>query len=266
MLMNTKNLKGLVVRASDGELGTVDKLYFDDDTWGIRYLTVSTGGWLGGREVLISPISIRAVDWQAQRLDVTLTMAQVENSPAIDTHEPVSRQHEAAYLGYYGYPDYWGGPHLWGPSFYPAGLALPTGAAIQAVADRISKEPMDSHLRCTEALEGYSIDAVDGGIGHVCGFVFDDYAWAIRYVEVATKLWLPGKRVLFSPGWVQRVSWPESKFVVGLTREAIQEGPAYTESRPITREYENQLYAHYGRPAYWLFEGDHRPAFVYDQV
>jgi hypothetical protein len=30
MLMNASELKGLIVCASDGELGTVDELYFDD--------------------------------------------------------------------------------------------------------------------------------------------------------------------------------------------------------------------------------------------
>ena len=60
MFTNTKDLKGLVIRASDGELGTVDQVYFDDQTWAIRYFTVETGGWLGGRQVLISPMSISA--------------------------------------------------------------------------------------------------------------------------------------------------------------------------------------------------------------
>jgi len=57
-----------------------------------------------------------------------LTKKQVENSPNIDTHQPVSRQHEAAYLGYYGYPYYWDGPNLWGPGFYPVGFAVPATA------------------------------------------------------------------------------------------------------------------------------------------
>jgi len=65
MLTNTMHLKGFVIRATDGELGTVDDFYFDDETWAIRYLTVDTGGWLGGRRVLISPISIINTDWQA---------------------------------------------------------------------------------------------------------------------------------------------------------------------------------------------------------
>src|ERR1022692_2922237 len=115
MLTNATHLKGLVIRATDGELGTVDQLYFDDETWAIRYLTVNTGGWLGGRQVLISPISVVKADWQAKRLDVALTKKQVENSPDIDAQRPVSRQYEAEYFGYYGYPYYWDGPNLWGP-------------------------------------------------------------------------------------------------------------------------------------------------------
>ncbi len=115
MLTNAVHLKGLAIQATDGEIGTVDQFYFDDETWAIRYLTVESGGWLDDRRVLISPISVVNTDWQAKRLDVALTKQQVENSPNIDTHRPVSRQHEAAYLGYYGYPNYWGGTYLWGP-------------------------------------------------------------------------------------------------------------------------------------------------------
>src|SRR3984885_4236237 len=131
MLRNAKDLHGFAIRATDGELGTVDELYFDDETWAIRYLTVETGGWLGGRQVLISPISVVGTEWQARRLDVALTKNQVENSPNIATHQPVSRQHEAAYYGYYGYPYYWEGPYLWGPAFYPSALAIPTTASTE---------------------------------------------------------------------------------------------------------------------------------------
>src|ERR1700679_3817287 len=104
MLTNATFLKGLVIHATDGDLGTVDQFYFDDETWAIRYLTVETGGWLGGREVLISPFSVVHTDWQSRRLNVALTKKQVENSPDINTHQPVSRQHKANFLGIYGNP------------------------------------------------------------------------------------------------------------------------------------------------------------------
>jgi hypothetical protein len=261
MLTNTSQLKGLTILATDGELGTVDQFYFDDETWAIRYLTVETGGWLGGRQVLISPFSVLHADWQAKRLDVALTKKQVENSPDIDTHLPVSRQHEAAYLGYYGYPYYWGGPYLWGPALYPAGLAIPATASMDAMAERIQKESPDSHLRSSAAVTGYHIEAADGEIGHVYGFLMDDEAWAIRYIEVATRNWWPGKKVLVSPAWVERVSWTESRVYVGLSREAIKNAPDYADSTPITREYENRLHLHYGRPPYWLHEAERESSF-----
>src|SRR5580692_11818972 len=122
MFTTSKELKGLVVRGTDGELGTVNDLYFDDLTWAVRYLTVGTGGWLGERETLITPMSVAGVDWQSKRLDVALTKKQIENGPDIDTHKPVSRQQEAAYLSYYGYPYYWEGPYLWGSAYFPIGL------------------------------------------------------------------------------------------------------------------------------------------------
>jgi hypothetical protein len=261
MLAKTTLIKGFAIHATDGELGTVDDFYFDDDTWAIRYLTVETGGWLGGRQVLISPISVADTDWQASRLNVALTKKQVENSPDINTHQPVSRQHEAAYLGYYGYPNYWEGPYLWGPALYPAGLAVPPTRSTVAMAEAIRRESPDSHLRSAAAVTGYDIDATDGEIGHVKGFVMDDQAWAIRYIEVATRNWWPGKKVLVSPSWIERVSWAASKVYVGLTREAIQGAPEYLESAPITRTYEDSLYFHYGRPPYWLREAQHESSF-----
>jgi hypothetical protein len=261
MLTNLTFLKGLVVQATDGELGTVDQCYFDDETWAIRYLTVETGGWLSGRQVLISPFSVTQVDWPSRRLDVSLTKKQVQNSPDINTHQPVSRQHEAEYNRYYGYPYYWGGPYLWGPEYYPEGLAIPRATSTDVTEDATYGESSDSHLRSTVGIAGYHIDATEGEIGHVDGFVIDDEAWAIRYIEVATRKWLPGKKVLVSPAWIERVSWADSKVYVALSRDAIKHAPEYIVSRPLTRDYEERLYLHYGRPPYWLHEAKHKPSF-----
>jgi hypothetical protein len=258
MFTNARNLKGLVIRATDGELGAVDQLYFDDETWGIRYLTIKTGSWLNDREVLISPMSVLHADWQVRRLDVSLTRKQVENSPSIDTRKPVSRQHEAEFSDYYGYPYYWGGPYVWGPGVYPVGILARPSVASQATAERIRKESTDSHLRSTETVTGYRIETKDGEIGHVDNFIVDDEVWALCYIEAATRNWWPGKKVLFSPAWVERVSWNDSSLYVGLTREAIQNCPEYIDSTPITREYENRIYFHYGRPPYWLDESKYK--------
>ena len=119
MLRNVKDLRGYAIRATDGVIGHVDDFYFDDEGWAIRYLVVDTGRWLPDRQVLISPVLIGHPDWSARLLPVFLTKAQLKSSPDIDTKRPVSRQHEAAYHGYFGYPYYWGGAGLWGMGAYP---------------------------------------------------------------------------------------------------------------------------------------------------
>src|ERR1700734_4120928 len=114
MLRDSKNLEGCSIGATDGTIGEVKDLYFDDDAWVIRYLVVATESWLLGRKVLISPFALSETQWEQKLLRATLTQEQVKNSPDIDTDMPVSRQHEMEYLKYYSYPSYWGGAALWG--------------------------------------------------------------------------------------------------------------------------------------------------------
>jgi hypothetical protein len=260
MLTNATFLKGLAIQATDGTIGKVDDLYFDDENWAIRYLTVDTGHWLEGRQVLISPHSVTYVDWDARRLDVSITKGQVEKSPDVDTHQPISRQHESEYFGYYGYPYYWGGPYLWGPDYYPSGMIPGPNSLSKANPQAI--KGADSHLRSSKAITGYHVEASDGEIGHLDGFIVDDKDWAIRYIEIATRDWLPGKKVLLSPEWIDRVSWADTNVYVGLSKQAIKSAPEYIVSRPLTRELETELHDHYGRPPYWSHIREHAIGFA----
>jgi hypothetical protein len=124
-------------------------------------------------------------------------------------------------------------------------------AEAEELQARAGRDPADSHLRSTEAVTGYHIEAADGEIGHVRDFIVDDETWAIRYLEVDTQNWWPGKKVLVSPQWINRVSWANSKVYVDLTRETIRNGPEWVESIPVTREYEHRLYDYYARSPYW---------------
>src|SRR5437762_11014051 len=107
MLISVKDLVGFNLAATDGAIGEVEACYFDDQHWTVRYLVVDTGGWLSGRQVLISPIALGETDWPDRRLHVKLTRQQVENGPDIDTDRPVSRQQEMDYYQYYRWPAAW---------------------------------------------------------------------------------------------------------------------------------------------------------------
>ena len=129
MLRMASHLKGTSIAATDGAIGSVQDLYFDDHSWTIRYLVVDTGTWLPGRQVLISPRSIMAVTDEA-KIPVSLTKSQVENSPSTEVDKPVERQYEQH--PDYGYPYYWTGPYRWGATPSPAeGVRDPRGGGRQ---------------------------------------------------------------------------------------------------------------------------------------
>jgi len=248
MLNKAKTLESYKLESLNGPIGKVKEFYFDDRYWTIRYLVAETGNWLVSRQVLISPYAVTDVNGPAKSIATDLTKAQIEASPPLESHKPVSHQYEEAYYGHYGYPVYWGGPFSWGSSPF-------------MVRDREQwakpgqkNENWDRHLRSTFGVSGHHIQALDGEIGHVQDFIIDDKTWAIRYLVVDTHNWLSGKKVLLSPQWIERVSWHERKVLVNLDRETIKQSPAYEGEAELTREYEAKLHQHYQRKGYWIDE------------
>ena len=248
MLDKAKTLEGYKLHSLDGEIGKVKEFYFDDQYWTIRYLVADTGSWLQGTQVLISPYALTAVSREKQYIAIELTKKQIEDSPSLNTDQPVSRHYELGYYKYYGYPMYWGGPNMWGEH-------------TRIVRDRGQwREPAqegkawDPHLRSTRDVSGHQVQATDGEIGHVDDFVIDDETWAIRYLIIDTRNWRAGEKVLISPRWIERVSWKQQKVFVNVLRETIKQAPEYTEGSLLTRDYETRLHGHYNRPGYWMDE------------
>ena len=248
MLNKSKTLEGHKLGSLDGAIGKVKEFYFDDRHWTIRYLVADTGSWLAGRQVLISPYALVAVIGEEQHIAINLTKKQIENSPSLNSDKPVSRQFENEYNGYYGWPTYWGGSGMWGA--YPY-IVRDRGQWKKPDQD---EKGWDAHLRSTREVRGYNVQAKDGDIGHVEDFIIEDETWAIRYLIINTHNWWPGKKVLISPQWIERVSWGEKKVFVNLSRETIKHSPEYSDESLLTRDYETGLHRHYKRQTYWVDE------------
>jgi sporulation protein YlmC with PRC-barrel domain len=228
MLRSVKQLIGDKLGASDGEIGHVQDFYFDDQDWAVRYLVADTGSWLPGRQVLLSPHSLGRLDQAGKVLLVNLTRKQIENSPSIESHKPVSRQYEEEYYRYYGWPYYWQGDALWGMSGFPI-LELPATPlpSEPAAAPGPQPERADAHLRSAQVVNGYHIKASDGMIGHVCDFIIDAQSWAIRQLVIKTGHRLSGREVQIPTSKVDRISYEESTVFVNLTREAVEQSPEH---------------------------------------
>ena len=127
---------------------------------------------------------------------------------------------------------------------------MPEAPPSQAPQDKLS-ESDDSHLRSVSEVTGYEIQALNDHFGRVENFIFDEQAWALRYLVIDTRKWWPGNKVLLSPEWISWVSWPEAKVYVDLDRDTVKRAPEYKPAIEITREYETQLFEHYNREPYW---------------
>lgn len=223
MLRNIKQLYGEKLGASDGEIGLVKDFYFDDEKWAIRYIVVDTGAWLPGRQVLLSPHAFGSLHQVGKDLLVNLTRKQIEGSPSIDSHKPLSRQYEEEYYQYYGWPHYWQGDEIWGMSGFPI-LAMPP--APSAAPSGPQRKRADAHLRSTRAVQGYHIKASNGTAGRVCDFMMDGQGWAMVKLDIKAAHLLSGKEVCLPTSAVERISYEESTVIVSMTKAAVKRGRA----------------------------------------
>ncbi len=220
MNIQTKELYSHTLHTPGGDIGHVKDLYFDDQSWAVRYVVADTGTWLSERQVLLSPNAFGRLDREAKVLHLHLSKKQIEGSPLIDTHRPVSRQHEEEYYRYYGWPGYWDGGGMWGVAGVPV---LTPPAMPDASKHHGHNQRDDLHLRSTRAVTGYHIEATDGPIGSVSGFLLDLKSWTVRDVVVEAGHWYSGKEILIPTAKIARISYEDSKVFVNLSKADIQE-------------------------------------------
>lgn len=199
-------------------MGSVDDFYFDDQTWRIRYIVANTGSWLTGRQVLLPPEAFVNSAFGALEegtLKVNLNRKQIEDSPPVSEHRPVSRQYEEEYYRYYGWPNYWGVGGWGGLGTFP----VLTPPQVLEAPERREEEP---HLRSIKEVTGYHIQATDGKIGSARGFVIAVDSWAIHQLAVETGHWYSGKTIFILPENIERISYDDSSVLVNLTLEEIK--------------------------------------------
>jgi len=248
MLRHTSDVRGYAIGATDGPIGSITDLLFDDATWLVRWLVVDTGGVFNGRKVLVPPSALGAVNHIGHQLSVRLTKQQIKDSPDISTDAPVSRVMETNLYDYYGWSPYWSTGFYMGGYGYPAGMTTPIGLGFTSrdrEDDVEAREGGDRHLRSVHEVTGYHLHARDGEIGHVEDFLIEDGDWSIHYLVVDTKNWWPGKRVLISPRSIESTNWAERRVNLDVNRQTIKDSPPYDGSKEVDRAYEHRFHGYY---------------------
>jgi len=252
MLWSMKDIKKYKILAEDGEIGNVHEFLFDDELWIIRYLVVDIGGWLSDRKILIAPVALGHPDQESQKLPVKLSKAQIKDSPDINTNQPISRQHENSLREHYNWPYL---DELGGGLFEEEHIGMDSDSLIEMLRAREKTlqnggqtQAPDPHLQSSREVSGYHIIAQDGDIGHIEDFVVNTDTWAIRYLVIDTGNWLPGRKVVISPFWIEEIKWAGSEAQVNLSKETIKNSPEYDPEKLVQQEYEQKLFNYYGWP------------------
>lgn len=219
MVHHLKHLYGNRLGATDGAIGHVKDVYFDDRRWVVRYVVADTGTWLPQRQVLLPPHSFGKPDRQNHVLLVNLSRKQIEESPSIASQRPVSRQYETEYYRYHGWPVYWMSDGFGGLGGFPGTLQVSSDPGVDRHGNPIQD---DIHLRSTRAVTGYQVHALDGHIGHVSDFLVDEDNWAISEVIIQIGHWYSARHVRISPWDIERISYERSTVFTLLSAADIE--------------------------------------------
>ncbi|OZU87881.1 hypothetical protein CIL03_14350 [Virgibacillus indicus] len=228
MFYLTSDLKTYNIHASDGEMGKVKDLYFDDNKWAIRYAVIDTRKWLPGRRVLLSPSSFLTLNEADKFLEVKYDKETIRNSPSIPDESFITKDVENSLVGYYGWTKYWTGNMLWGPNDYPM-------EEFKKHEDvQLRDAPVDSglnyDLRSEDETFGFKVHANDGKIGTVADMIYDDENWKLRYIIVQSSESMTEEQLyLFETEAIESADWFENDIYIKTTLEEVKLKKLYKE-------------------------------------
>lgn len=160
-------ITGMPVHASDGEIGTIEDVVFDPQSWTVRYLEVSTG-WLFGRDVLIPVDKVKSIQSPDGAVTFDLTKEQIDNSPSAEPERDIDPSHQSRLMGYYGMSPYWAAP----PEVGVPPQAMPVGEPSREAAEA-------PELMFASDIEGYQLDAQGERVGTVRDVLIELDTWKV---------------------------------------------------------------------------------------
>lgn len=106
-------------------------------------------------------------------------------------------------------------------------------------------------LQTSAELKNTPLQAVDGEVGNIIEFYFDEVTWQVRYLLVGGGNWLKGREVLISPIAIGEFDRDTRNIFVELTHRQIANSPVLDGRHPISRHYEEAYFDYYNWPVYW---------------
>jgi hypothetical protein len=216
-------LKGMPLSATDGSVGEITELFFDDRYWIVRYLVVRIGEEMAEHRVIVPrELLEEPIDGV---VPVAVAREAIVRSPGIDADMPVSRRHEIDLMRYYGLSGYW--LIAGGGSFNDHTFVSPPPPAQEAELKRAAKTEkgkielddgrLGTHLRRTEEVLRYRAFLANYAVGRAQDLIIDDRAWMVEALQIMSGQFFWRRCVDVPVKRVREISWIRSR----ITLEAL---------------------------------------------
>ncbi len=215
MLRSLNSFRGVQLYATDGHIGKISEFFFEDRDWTVLYMAADTGDWLPGKRALVPPASLGEADWVERKINVMVTREDIESSPNIDLHQPITREQEVAYFAHFGWACLW-----------------------------------DGELRSSSEVIGLPVVSGAVKLGRVDDLVIDDQ-WIIRYLAISSGVDKERESFLMPPRLLENADWRRSELTIALSSDVIRSSPAFEPGQRITRDHEVDIYRHFSANPYW---------------
>lgn len=100
-LRSINEVTGYHIEATDGQIGHIEDFLVEDADWSIRYVVADTRNWWPGKKVLISPRSVKDVDWAVKMVHVDVKRKKIKDAPAYDEFVTIDQEYQSQFLRYY---------------------------------------------------------------------------------------------------------------------------------------------------------------------
>ena len=210
-MRSARELIGWTALARGGPAGIVRDLLVDDRRWRVRHLVVETLSLARVRHALVSPKTVRRLNDERRRVELSLEQWEVSAAPDIDYDPPIAVQQEQLHYDTLGWRYY-----LRQPQAPEATIAATAQRGVLAPRTR-ARQSNDPHLRSVAVMSGYPVEGQDGRIGVLRDFVLDDQTWQIGCVVVEAR----AGDVAVSVERVGAIDWTRSVMYVDLTQARV---------------------------------------------
>jgi len=113
---------------------------------------------------------------------------------------------------------------------------LPVDVSAEEV--RNSRIFTDENLLGTKDIIGYTLTALDGGVGYVEDLIVDDSTWEIKYLVVSLWEYASQKRVLVPPKWIDEIVSEDRDIRLNVLNSQLSRAVPFEREQSVSGEKE----------------------------